>query len=122
MKRPLLALACLAPLIGACASRSSDIQASYVSPVQYQNYSCQQLVEEGRRVSAHAARVAGHQDDKRTNDAVLTGVAVVLFWPALFALEGDGQMAAELARLKGEMEAIEKASLEKNCGIQFQRG
>jgi hypothetical protein len=65
--------------------------------------------------------VSGQQDDKRTSDAVMTGVAVVVFWPALFALEGDGQTAAELARLKGELEAVEKASIQKNCGIQFRR-
>ncbi|MGB7204513.1 MAG: hypothetical protein WBD37_03460 [Anderseniella sp.] len=109
------------PLIAACASKSSEIAPSYVSPVQYQSYSCNQLASEGQRVSEAAARVAGQQDKKRGNDQVLTGVAVVVFWPALFALEGDGQTAAELGRLKGEMEAIEKASIAKNCGIEFRR-
>jgi hypothetical protein len=31
------------------------------------------------------------------------------------------QTAAELARLKGEMDAIEQTSIRKKCGIQFQR-
>ena len=105
----------------ACASSSSDIGASYVSPIQYQNYTCEQLLAEGRRVSSRAAVAAGQQDKARKDDAVLTGVAVVLFWPALFALDGDGQNAAELARLKGEMEAIEQTSIQRNCGIQFSR-
>ncbi len=109
------------PLVAACASKSADIAPSYVSPVQYQNYSCSQLAQEGQRVSEAAARVSGQQDKKRGSDQVLTGVAVVVFWPALFALEGDGQTAAELGRLKGEMEAIEKASNQKNCGIEFRR-
>jgi len=109
------------PLVAACASKSADIAPSYVSPIQYQNYSCSQRAQEGRRVSEAAARVSGQQDKKRGSDQVLTGVAVVIFWPALFALEGDGQTAAELGRLKGEMEAIEKTSNQKNCGIEFRR-
>jgi hypothetical protein len=44
-----------------------------------------------------------------------------VFWPALFLIGGDKQGAAELARLKGEMDAIEQASIRKRCGIQFQR-
>lgn len=51
----------------------------------------------------------------------MTGVALVLFWPAMFAVGGDGQTAAELARLKGEMDAIEQTSIARNCGIKFER-
>jgi hypothetical protein len=51
----------------------------------------------------------------------VTGAAIVLFWPAAFFVKGDGQTAAELGRLKGEFEAIEQASIQKNCGLRFQR-
>jgi len=44
--------------------------------------------------------------------------AVVIFWPAAFFVKGDGQNAAELARLKGEFEALEKVSIEKNCNLR----
>ena len=36
-------------------------------------------------------------------------------------VRGDGAQAAELARLKGEMDAIEQVSTRKQCGIEFQR-
>jgi hypothetical protein len=48
-------------------------------------------------------------------------VAVVVFWPAAFLVGGDSSMAAELAQLKGQMVAIEQASIQKNCGIKFQQ-
>jgi hypothetical protein len=48
-------------------------------------------------------------------------VGVVLFWPSLFFIDGDDQKTAELANLRGQMEAIEQASIQKNCGIQFKR-
>jgi hypothetical protein len=113
--------AVLAALLGGCASRAADITPAYVSPVTYQSYTCQQLGQEAQAVSARAAQVSGAQDQKRTNDAVATGVAVVIFWPAAFLVGGDGPVAAELANLKGQMVAIEQASIQKKCGIQFQR-
>src|SRR5829696_4823394 len=108
--------------LGACASGADSIAAAYVSPIAYTSWSCGQLEEEATRVSARAIQMAGVQNSKATGDAVATGVGVVLFWPALFFIKGDSTTAPELARLKGEMEAIEQASTRKNCGIVFQRG
>ena len=48
------------------------------------------------------------------------GVGLVLFWPALFFIKGNDEKAGELARVRGEMEAIQQASIEKNCGIKFE--
>jgi len=109
-------------LTAGCATKSTGIAPAYVSPALYSNWTCPQLAEEARRVSARAALAAGVQDQKRSNDQVLTTVSVIVFWPALFALNGDGPQAAEVARLKGEMQAVEEASIQKNCGFQFQHG
>lgn len=114
-------LALLTVCLAGCASSSNEITPSYVSPLQYQHLSCQQIAAEAERVSHRASQVAGTQDEKSTNDAVATGVRIVLFWPALFMVKGDGQTAAELGRLRGEFEALEKVSIEKNCGLQFRR-
>lgn len=107
-----------AALVG-CASSSSEIRPAYVSPLQYQSYSCQQIAQEADRISRRASEVAGVQDSKATGDAVATGVSIILFWPAAFFIKGDGQTAAELARLRGEFEALEQASIQKNCNIKF---
>ena len=106
--------------VGACASKSSDITAAYVSPMQYENYNCHQLSDEAQRISARAAQAAGAQDSQATKDAVATTAAVIIFWPAAFLVGGDKQTAAELSRLKGEMEAVEQASIRKQCNIKFQ--
>jgi hypothetical protein len=111
----------LAAAVGACASKSSEITPAYVSPITYQNHTCPQLAQEAQAVSARAAQVSGAQDQKRSNDQIATGVAIVVFWPAAFLVGGDGPIAAELAQLKGQMVAIEQASVHKKCGIQFQR-
>jgi hypothetical protein len=115
-------IACLiATIATGCASKSTDITPAYVSPIMYQNHTCPQLAAEAQGVSARAAQVAGAQDQKRSNDAVATGVAIVVFWPAAFLVGGDGPTAAELGQLKGQMVAIEQASVMKKCGIQFER-
>lgn len=106
--------------IAGCASASKDITASYISPLQYQSYSCEQIGQEASRVSARVAELTGVQDNNATSDAVKTGVAIVLFWPAAFFVSGNGQNAAELGRLKGEFDALEQASIQKSCGIRFQ--
>lgn len=107
--------------LGACAKSADSISAAYVSPMQYASYSCPQLREEATRLSSRAIQATGEQNSKATSDAVATTVGVVLFWPALFFIKGDSSTAAEVARLKGEMDALEQASIQKKCGIQFQR-
>ncbi len=117
MKKLLLVAASLA--LAGCASSADNIRPAYISPIQYQNYGCEQIAAEAQRVSARVAEVTGVQDQKANNDAVATGVALVLFWPAAFFISGDGQTAAELSRLKGEFEALEQASIQRSCGFEF---
>ncbi|MGO8705503.1 MAG: hypothetical protein ACLQVA_16960, partial [Candidatus Brocadiia bacterium] len=104
-------------IVAGCATRAENISAAYVSPIQYQSFTCAQLQEEAARVSARAAVASGAQDQKANNDAVATGVGVILFWPALFFIKGDAASAQEIAQLKGDMDAIEQANIQKNCGL-----
>lgn len=117
-KFPVLALAA-ATALSACADKSDKIAPSYVSPTPYQAMSCKALAVEAQTISNRAAEAMAAQDKKATDDAVAVGVGAVLFWPALFMVKGDGAGAAEVARLKGEMQAIEAANRAKNCGIRF---
>lgn len=122
MRTIVLVTAITAVAVGACAKRADQITAAYVSPLQYENLNCVQLGEEAQRVSSRAQIVAGTQDEKATRDSVAMGVGLIIFWPALFFVGGNDQQTAELARLRGEMEAIEVATNRKQCGIRFQRG
>lgn len=119
--RDKLAAAVIAASLAACAKNAADIAPAYVSPILYENYQCRQLAEEATRVSQRAAQVSGVQDQKATSDAVVTTVGIIIFWPTLLFIKGNDQQTAELANLKGQMEAIEQVSIRKQCGIQFQR-
>ncbi len=114
------ALFCAVVLSG-CAEKAENVSATYVSPLAYQSYSCGQIAQEASRVSGKVAQLSGVQNKKASDDAVATGVALVVFWPAAFFIKGDKQTAAELGRLKGELEALEQTSIRRNCGIVFER-
>jgi hypothetical protein len=107
--------------LGGCASSTADITPTCVSPITYQSFTCQQLGQEAQAISARAAALSGAQDSQRTKDTVVaTTAAVIIFWPAAFLVGGDKQTAAKLAQMKGQMIAVEQASIQKNCGIKFE--
>lgn len=68
------------------------------------------------RVSHRVNEVAGVQDSQATKDSVALGVGLVVFWPALFFMIGKDQ-EEELARLKGEYEALETVAIQKECDV-----
>lgn len=115
-----LALSC-ATALSACAQKADQIAPSYVSPLIYQSHNCAQVRQEAARVSGRVAELTGVQNKKAENDAVATGIALVIFWPAAFFIKGNKETSAELGRLKGELEALEQASITRKCGIVFRR-
>lgn len=121
MKLPVAVLV-LPLLLAGCATSPKDIAPAYVSPILYQNLTCDQLAQEAARVSQAAAVASGAQEQQASKDVAMTTIGVVLFWPSLFFIGGDKGNAAEIARLKGEMQAIEHANISKNCGMQFNQG
>lgn len=110
-----------AALLTACATRADKITAAYTSPIMYQNLTCPQIAVEAQAVTSQVALATGNQNQKATGDAVAFTVGMVVFWPALFLMRGDGAEAGQLANLKGQMQALEVASAQKGCGIVFQQ-
>jgi len=99
--------------VSGCAEAPDDISGHYVSPLQFHDYSCDQLGQELARINTRTVELIGHQQGEATKDAVALG-AGILFWPALFFMVG-GSRAEELARMKGEIAAIEQAAIQRNC-------
>jgi hypothetical protein len=101
--------------LAGCATAGKDVAATYVSPIQYSNYDCDQLRQELGRIGGRVAQLTGRLDEAASNDKAIVGVGMILFWPALFALGGTKQQEAELSRLKGEYDALQTASTNKKC-------
>ena len=106
-------------MLVACASNPNDIDAAYVSPLKYKDYDCDQLAMEMDYVGQRTTKLYQRLKDERKADNWQMGVGLVMFWPALYFLEGgDGPEAAEYAKLKGEFEALRDNSVIKKCGIE----
>jgi hypothetical protein len=101
--------------LAGCSTASKDISSTYVSPMQYQPYDCEQLTMEAQRIHTRAIELGGRLDQAASNDKAIMGVGLILFWPALFALGGTKQQEAEFARLKGEYDAVQQAAMQKKC-------
>lgn len=111
----LIAVAGLA--LSGCATASKNVATTYVSPLQYQAYDCEQLGAEAARIQSRVTALGGRLDEAAQNDAALTGVGLVLFWPALFFLGGTKDQEAEYSRLKGEYDAVQEAGVGKKCSL-----
>lgn len=107
----------LALSTAACATSPDKISGSYVSPIQYANYDCDQVRMEMVRVSNKVREVSGAQKNQATSDAVAMGVGLVIFWPALFFLAGGNDRKEELAGLKGQYDALNEVAIQKKCPV-----
>lgn len=117
--KQITALLVTAAFLSGCAKSSSEIATTYVSPIQYQSYSCDQVSAEMSRVTTRVSELGGRLDEASSNDAAITGIGLILFWPVLFALGGTKSQEAEYGRLKGEYDALNQVAIQKQCTMQF---
>lgn len=120
MKSVTSLMVCSGLILSGCATSSKDVATTYVSPMQYQSYDCAQIAAENQRIAGRVNQLGGRLDEAASNDKAIGVVGALLFWPALFALGGTKNQEAEYARLKGEHDALQQASIEKKCGIDRQ--
>ena len=107
----------VALVVAGCAAKSTEIAATSVSPLQYQPYDCGQIGAEMLRVSSRVNALGGQLDQKASDDSGVTAVGIILFWPALFFVGGNKANEAEYGRLKGELDALHQAAIQKRCDI-----
>ena len=96
-------------LVSACASRPESISASYVSHEKYIAGDCTRLATQMTDARAELAKVSAMQDTNANWDAV--GVLLVLI--PFSKLSGDH--AGDVAKWKGEVEAIDTAQIKNKC-------
>lgn len=113
--RPLAVLAAVAQ--AGCASSPDSVSARYVSPNMYQNWSCDQLLDEKMRLTKEVERIAGLQRENANADAALMTVGLIIFWPALIGLAATKDRKGELGQLKGEYDAVDLSLRSKQCTL-----
>ena len=106
---------CLVLLVG-CATQPSEIATIHVSPLQYDSYDCDQIAMEMRHVVRKINDLYHELEEEADSDEGSMAIGLIIFWPALFFLEGgDDERAAEYAHLKGELIALEDSAVMKKC-------
>lgn len=114
-RKSVAALSIAVVLLPGCASRPDNVVASHVSSSRYADRTCKSLARELDEVQDALRAQSAKLNDKATQDAVVTGVGVILFWPVLFALGNNAGLEGDVARLKGEEQAIRKQMREADC-------
>jgi hypothetical protein len=103
-----------AATLSACADAPEAVAPAYVSSGIFAEYSCSALNAEAQIISRQLAAATGRQQAAADNDATMTAVSLILFWPAVFWI-GNNDGSAELAQIKGTAEAIRGAAVRKGC-------
>jgi hypothetical protein len=103
-------IAALAALsLSACASRPESIAASFVSHEKYSGNDCTQLSTYLADARSQLQKVSALQDSKANMDAA------TVFFVLVPASKLSGDHAGDVAKLKGEVEAIETAQVKRGC-------
>jgi len=95
-----------------CATAPENIAPSYISEISYNQWTCDQLSQEQPRLVSALASATEAQRRCRNND-----IAGVIFLGFPVSSLSGSNMASEVARLKGELQALQRAAILKNCNL-----
>jgi hypothetical protein len=96
-------------VITGCATRPESISASYVSHEKYIANDCLQLNTNMSDARAQLTKFSAMQDSKANLDAAS------VFFVLIPASKLTGDSAGDVAKYKGEVEAIETAQIKNGC-------
>ena len=100
---------CFAVTMVGCATRPESISASYVSHEKYMGNDCTQLTDSMADARAQLTKFSALQDSKANVDAA------TVFLVLIPASKLSGDHAGDVAKYKGEVEAIETAQIKTKC-------
>jgi hypothetical protein len=99
-------------VISGCATKPESIAPAYISDMAYKDWTCSQLAQEQSRLTSALSAASDAQRRARTNDTW----GVILIGLPTASLSGSN-VASEIARLKGELQALQRAAILKNCNL-----
>jgi hypothetical protein len=103
-----------------CAPGLAQTLPGSVSSSTYREFTCLQLAQEGRAISKRGFVASGLKAGQGGSNATDAASAVVIVWPASSHV-GDKQRSDQIALANNEMDALEQASIARQCSIRFQR-
>jgi hypothetical protein len=110
MNKFIFVAAISAVALAGCATAPEAIAPAYISEVSYQSWSCRQLGEEEGRLASAYEMAAAAQHHARTNDTI----GIIFLGLPVSSLSGSN-VAPQVANLKGQQVAVQRAATLKNC-------
>ena len=104
-----LASVCVLLAVVGCATRPESISASFVSHEKFLTQTCPELTDTMSDTRSKLAEASRAQDTKANIDAA------TVFFVLIPVSKLSGDRAGDVARLKGEVEAIETAQVKNSC-------
>ncbi len=101
-------------VLAGCATAPENIEPAYVSEAIYQDRSCEQLGQEQNRLASELSYAADEQRRAARDDA-----AGVFFLGLPVASMSGRDATPEIARLKGELQAIQTVATSNACTIEI---
>ena len=121
LKRLSIILACL--LTQACATSSDGVSSSYTSSLKYSENSCKQLIIEQEEITTILSQKSATLDSYARKDKIITPLVIASYGllSGMYSGKEADVLANEIARLKGELEAVSRVIRQKNCGTIEQK-
>lgn len=107
--RTMLAVLAVAAAASGCATRLEGISASFVSHEKYVGNNCTELSANMADARTQLTKFSDMQNTKANIDAA------TVFLVLIPASKLSGDSAADVAKYKGEVEAIETAQIKNGC-------
>jgi hypothetical protein len=116
MMKTIASVAGALALLAGCATAPDQVEPTYVSQMQYEGLTCDQLRAEIQRIANYVHATARAEARDRRRDEVAWGVGLVVFWPALLFV-GAGSDKEALADFKGQYMALDETAQRKGCEV-----
>lgn len=109
-------IACVAAgvLLTACATPPNNIKPIAAAPGHYAGWACQQLADEAIKINSGLGDLTAAQSRTSSND--VAGVLILGLPVGSMGDAGIKKREADIARMKGELDAIQKARGDSKCG------
>ena len=115
MKNFLIILSLIIIVSCSSAQKASEVNSARVSIAPYLKMDCKALATEQTSLVKEAEILGALVDQEYTSDKNTELVAWVLFTPAILLVDGNAESAAQLASIKGQLEAVQEAQKINEC-------
>lgn len=108
-----LSLACLG--IGCAGDPQVEVpQTTFVSPIMYETFGCEQISQEAKDLIAKTETLSGVKSEGTLDKNVIT-------WPSALLTHAAKEQKASLSHIRNQFEALEKAAQREKCEFRFQK-